>query len=69
MLSALDSDVVKTYVELGLGIGIVASVAFNSQRDSNPGMLDCTRIFEANTTHAYCSAAWSLFAGLCLSLY
>lgn len=51
VLSALDSDVVKTYVELGLGIGIVASVAFNSQRDSNLRMLDCTRIFEANTTH------------------
>ncbi|MFZ5601306.1 MAG: LysR substrate-binding domain-containing protein, partial [Pseudomonadota bacterium] len=33
VLSALDADVIKSYVELGLGVGIVASVAFNEQRD------------------------------------
>lgn len=50
VMSALDSDVIKTYVELELGIGIVASVAFNAQRDVGLHMLDCSRLFESNTT-------------------
>ena len=50
VMSALDSDVIKTYVELGLGIGIVASVSFNAQRDSNLRMLDGSRLFEPSTT-------------------
>jgi LysR family cys regulon transcriptional activator len=33
VLSAVDSDVIKTYVELGLGIGIIAAVAFDEKRD------------------------------------
>ncbi|WP_437883848.1 LysR substrate-binding domain-containing protein [Pseudomonas sp. LRF_L74] len=33
VLTAIDSDVIKTYVELGLGIGIVAEMAFNPERD------------------------------------
>ncbi len=50
VMSALDSDVIKTYVELGLGIGIIASVACNPLRDSGIRMLDCSRLFEASTT-------------------
>ena len=50
VMSALDSDVIKTYVELGLGIGIVASVAFNPQRDMGLHLLDCSRLFSPNTT-------------------
>lgn len=50
VMSALDSDVIKTYVELELGIGIVASVAFNAQRDLGLHVLDCSRLFEPNTT-------------------
>ncbi len=30
-LEALDSDVIKTYVRLGMGVGIVASVAFDGE--------------------------------------
>src|SRR6266571_3560418 len=33
VLSAVDSDVIKTYVELGHGIGIIAAVAFDEKRD------------------------------------
>ena len=50
VLSALDADVIKTYVEIGLGIGIIASVAFNPARDSNLRLLECEHLFEKNTT-------------------
>lgn len=46
VLSALDADVIKSYVELGLGAGIVASVAFNEQRDVGLRKLDCSHLFD-----------------------
>lgn len=49
VLSALDADVIKTYVELGLGIGIVASVAYNPLRDKALALLG-EELFEENTT-------------------
>jgi LysR family cys regulon transcriptional activator len=49
-MSALDSDVIKTYVELGLGIGIIASMAFNPAKDTELRLLTCDHLFEANTT-------------------
>ena len=50
VLSALDADVIKTYVELGLGIGIIASIAFDPARDSGLRLLDCAHLFPFNTT-------------------
>lgn len=50
-MSALDSDVIKTYVELGLGIGIIASMAFNPVKDSDLRLLKCEHLFGANTTY------------------
>lgn len=50
VLTAIDSDVIKTYVELGLGIGIVARMAFNPQRDQGLRLLDADHLFEASTT-------------------
>ena len=50
-MSALDADVIKTYVELGLGIGIVASMAFNLGRDTQLHLLDSSHLFEKNTTN------------------
>ncbi len=50
VLTAIDSDVIKTYVELGLGIGIVARMAFDPQRDKGLRMLDADRLFESSTT-------------------
>ena len=50
VLSALDADVIKSYVELGLGVGIIASGAFVPERDPGLELLDCTHIFDRNTT-------------------
>ena len=50
VMSALDADVIKSYVELGLGIGIVASMAFNPHKDAGLALLDSDHLFEENTT-------------------
>ncbi len=50
VFSAIDSDVIKTYVEIGIGIGLMASMAFNSERDTNLRMLDASHLFEPCTT-------------------
>ncbi|MDN5936904.1 MAG: LysR substrate-binding domain-containing protein, partial [Nitrosospira sp.] len=50
-MSALDADVIKTYVELELGVGIVASMAFNPARDTRLTLLDSSHLFEKNTTN------------------
>ncbi len=50
VLSAMDADVIKTYVELGLGVGVVASIAFDEQRDAPLRALDARQLFPINTT-------------------
>ncbi len=50
VLSAIDSDVIKTYVELGLGVGIIAGMAFDARRDSHLRAIDCSQLFGSNTT-------------------
>ncbi len=50
VLSALDADVIKAYVGLGLGIGIVASHAFDPARDLQLRLIDADHLFEANTS-------------------
>jgi LysR family cys regulon transcriptional activator len=50
VLSALDADVIKSYVELGMGVGIVASMAFNAERDTGLRLLECSHLFSANVT-------------------
>ena len=50
VISALDADVIKTYVELGLGIGIIAAMAYNPSRDMGLRLLDSAHLFENNTT-------------------
>ncbi len=50
VLTALDADVIKTYVELGLGVGLVANVAFEPERDVNLRMIDIAQLFPASTT-------------------
>jgi LysR family transcriptional regulator, cys regulon transcriptional activator len=49
-LSAMDADVIKTYVDLGLGVGVIASVAFDEKRDSSLVALDARHLFAINTT-------------------
>lgn len=48
VLSALDADVIKAYVELGLGVGIVASMAFDPGRDPELRLIDADHLFEVN---------------------
>jgi LysR family cys regulon transcriptional activator len=50
VLSAVDSDVIKTYVELGLGIGIIAMVAFDDKRDRNLRAVEIGHLFGTMTT-------------------
>ena len=50
VLTAVDSDVIKTYVSLGLGVGIIAEMAYDAQRDVDLGALDAGNLFGVNTT-------------------
>ena len=49
-MSALDADVIKSYVELGLGVGIVAAMAYDAERDIKLTLLDSSHLFEQNIT-------------------
>ncbi len=49
-LTAIDADVIKTYTELGMGVGIVAQMAFVPERDKHLNMIDAGHLFEASTT-------------------
>ncbi len=50
VLTAIDADVIKTYVELGLGIGIVAMMAYDPKRDTHLRAMDASHLFEPSTT-------------------
>jgi LysR family transcriptional regulator, cys regulon transcriptional activator len=50
VLTAIDADVIKTYVELGLGVGIVASMAYDPKRDHHLRAIDASHLFEPSTT-------------------
>ena len=50
VLTAIDADVIKTYVELGLGIGILAQMAFEPSRDRHLRAIDAGHLFEPSTT-------------------
>jgi LysR family transcriptional regulator, cys regulon transcriptional activator len=50
VLTALDSDVIKSYVSLGLGVGIISSRAFRKGKDEGLRAIDCEHLFPAQTT-------------------
>jgi LysR family cys regulon transcriptional activator len=50
VLAAVDSDVIKSYVELGLGVGIIAAMAFDAARDRALRAIDAGHLFGTNTT-------------------
>lgn len=72
VLTAIDADVIKTYVEMGLGVGIVASMAYEPQRDRHLKAIDAGHLFRSSTTRvairrgsflrAYTYAFMELFA-------
>jgi LysR family cys regulon transcriptional activator len=48
LLEAIDADVIKTYVELGMGIGIIAGMAFDAERDKNLRAVPVGHLFGMN---------------------
>ncbi|MGB1192589.1 MAG: LysR substrate-binding domain-containing protein, partial [Pseudomonadales bacterium] len=50
VFTATDADVIKTYVRLGLGIGIVAQMAFDETTDSDLVALDASHLFSSSIT-------------------
>ncbi|HLX80688.1 MAG TPA: CysB family HTH-type transcriptional regulator [Burkholderiales bacterium] len=50
VLTASDADVIKTYVELGLGVGIMAKMAFDAKRDRQLRAIDASHLFPFSTT-------------------
>jgi LysR family transcriptional regulator, cys regulon transcriptional activator len=51
VLTAVDADVIKTYVRLGLGVGIVASMAYDEKTDKDLVHLPADHLFETSVTH------------------
>ncbi|MFI8621470.1 MAG: HTH-type transcriptional regulator CysB [Marinomonas sp.] len=50
VFTAADSDVIKTYVRLGLGVGIVASMAYDASQDTDLVALDASHLFADSCT-------------------
>lgn len=48
--TASDADVIKTYVKMNLGVGIVASMAYEAEIDSDLVSIDASHLFEASVT-------------------
>jgi len=51
VLTAIDADVIKTYVNLGLGIGLIAQMAYDSKRDQGLVSIDVSHLFPTSTTY------------------
>ncbi|KJF82666.1 HTH-type transcriptional regulator CysB [Photobacterium angustum] len=50
VFTATDADVIKTYVRLGIGVGVIASMAMDPETDKDLIAIDASHIFEASTT-------------------
>ncbi len=50
VFTAVDADVIKTYVRLGLGVGIIAHMAFDPELDDDLVMLDASHLFQDSIT-------------------
>ena len=51
MLTAIDADVIKTYVELNLGVGLIAEMAYDKNKDSALESRDVSHLFPTSTTY------------------
>ncbi len=54
VFTAADADVIKTYVRLGLGVGIVAEMAYDAEQDDDLVSLDASHLFEPSVTKIGC---------------
>lgn len=50
VLTAIDPGVIKTYVALGLGVGLVGTTAVDAKRDRDLAIIDASHLFEPSTT-------------------
>ena len=50
VFTAADADVIKTYVKLGLGVGIIARMAYDKESDRDLVSIDAGHLFEPSTT-------------------
>ncbi|MCI0508093.1 MAG: LysR substrate-binding domain-containing protein [Gammaproteobacteria bacterium] len=50
-LTAHDSDIIKTYVKLGLGVGLVARSSIDEDKDSDLRVIDASHLFQSGTTY------------------
>jgi LysR family transcriptional regulator, cys regulon transcriptional activator len=51
VLSAIDADVCKTYVRMGLGVAILTAIAFDAQRDEGLAAVPVDHLFASSTTY------------------
>lgn len=51
VLTAIDADVIKTYVTLGLGVGLLANMAYDPERDAHLVAIDVSHLFPDSTTY------------------
>jgi LysR family cys regulon transcriptional activator len=49
-MTALDADVIKAYVALGLGVGIIAPMSFDAKRDAGLRLVNLKEPFAPSTT-------------------
>jgi LysR family transcriptional regulator, cys regulon transcriptional activator len=54
VFTATDTDVIKTYVRLGLGVGIIAAMAYDPETDDDLVLLDARHLFKPSITHIGC---------------
>ncbi|QJD58574.1 HTH-type transcriptional regulator CysB [Pseudomonas sp. gcc21] len=50
IFTAADADVIKTYVRLGLGVGILAGMAVDPEQDADLVRIDASKLFESSVT-------------------
>jgi LysR family cys regulon transcriptional activator len=50
-LTAHDSDIIKTYVKLGLGVGLIAKSSIDDDKDGELRVMDASHLFESGTTY------------------
>lgn len=50
VFTATDADVIKTYVRMGIGVGVIASMAVDKKQDTDLVAIDASHIFSASTT-------------------
>ena len=54
VFTATDTDVIKTYVRLGLGIGIIATMAYDPEQDNDLTAIDASHLFRPSVTYIGC---------------